>query len=254
MAFTGKVIVITGGASGIGLSTVEKLLEASAIIHSIDRAASSPIPNSERHFFYPSVDISSREAVATTFDKIFKQSPRVHGLVNCAGISPPSTGCIDTDDNATANFNVNVIGAWNVGSELLGRVDRDRTADYANLSIVMIGSTASLTGVCGYSSYSGAKHAVIGFVRTWARDFGPRGVRVNCIAPGAIETPLFRSSIGEDASAAARDEFQKTLDAVPLRRLGHPEELAGPIIFLLGDAASYVTGQTLAVNGGVVVL
>jgi NAD(P)-dependent dehydrogenase (short-subunit alcohol dehydrogenase family) len=254
MAFAGKVIIITGGASGIGLATVKKLLEASAVVHSIDRAKSTPIPDSDSHFFYPGVDISSREAVAVTFNTILQRSPQIHGLVNCAGISPASTGCIDRDDNATVNFSVNIVGAWNVGSELLRRVEEDKTTDYVDLSIVMIGSSASLTGVCGYSSYSGAKHAVVGFVRSWARDFGPRGVRVNCIAPGAIQTPLFQSSTGEDVDDDARKELHKLFDTIPLRLLGRPEELASSIIFLLSDAASYITGQTLAVNGGVIVL
>lgn len=253
MTFESKVIVLTGGASGIGLSTVEKLLEASAIVHSIDRAQSSPIPDSENHYFYPGVDISSRAAVAATFDKILSRTPQIHGLVNCAGVSPPSTGLIDTDKDASFNFDVNLIGAWTVGSELLRRVE-DKTVDHVDLSIVMIGSTASLIGVNGYSSYSGAKHAVIGFVRTWAKDFGPKGVRVNCVTPGAVETPLFRSSTGENTSSNAREELDKLIQTTPLRRLGRPDELASSIMFLLSDAASFITGQTLAVNGGVAVL
>ncbi|KAE8313084.1 hypothetical protein BDV41DRAFT_577037 [Aspergillus transmontanensis] len=250
----GRAYIVTGGSSGMGLAVVKKLLNLSATVYAIDKAGQMPnisLPNPDRLHFHPNIDISSHEKVTQTFQSIIQQSPVISGLVNCAGILMPSN-ILEPVENFNKVMAVNVGGTWNMGTTYL-RYVLERHADTmcdkrggsvpeGIGSLVNIGSTASLFGGPGIASYCASKHAVLGLTRTWAKDFGGKGVRVNCVAPGATDTPL----LGR-APPAFVDYFVKN---VPLRRLARPEEIANTVAFLLSDNASYINGQVIPVEGG----
>ncbi|KAE8364281.1 hypothetical protein BDV27DRAFT_172482 [Aspergillus caelatus] len=251
---TGRAYVVTGGSSGMGLAVVKKLLGLSATVHAIDKASEMPTissANPDRLHFHPSIDVSSHEKVTQTFESIIKQSPVINGLVNCAGIILPPN-ILEPAENFNKVMAVNVGGTWNVGTTYLRYVlerhpDTMRNRKGGSVpegigSLVNIGSTASLFGSPGIASYCASKHAVLGLTRTWAKDFGDKGVRVNCVAPGGTDTPLLKG-----VPPGFVDSYVKN---VPLRRLARPEEIASTVAFLLSEDSSYINGQVIPVDGG----
>lgn len=250
-SFAGKAIIVTGGFSGIGLATVHQLLGLSAIVHAVDWTATAPtdVPPGEV-YFYPSVDVRSRAAVTAAFQTILQRSTDVHGLVNCAGISPASAGLINDDKYFEHVMGVNCTGTWNTGTEFLRYIQtrHEGPSPLISTSIVNIGSSASLRGYPTYAPYVCSKHAVLGLTRAWALDFATMGVRVNLIAPGGTRTPMFERQMG-DAGGKAETAALATA-GIPMKRIGESPEIAEAVVFLLGDGASYITGQAIPVNGG----
>ncbi|KGO67930.1 Short-chain dehydrogenase/reductase SDR [Penicillium italicum] len=270
-AFRGRSFIVTGGASGIGFGIVKKLLNLSASVHVMDLAggfsdaeASPYLDQTNRLHFYPKTDVASRETVRKTFKSILKKSPVIHGLVNCAGISSQTASIINSDEVFDATTAVNVKGVWNVGTEYLRYLLKAQeeaataTADITlpieppgnagfskvTASMVNVGSIVSTRGFAGAAAYTASKHAVLGLTRTWSMDFAPKGVRINCLAPGITDTPLLRNYSSQEII----DEHY--LPLIPMRRLASPEDIANGVIFLLGDQSTYVTGEVLTVSGG----
>lgn len=251
-----KVFVVTGGASGIGLATVLQIAQAGATVHAVDLAASAPPELShEKIIFHGSVNVSSRDSVAKAFEDIYAKSPYIYGLVNCAGVCPSSGILIESDDVFDNIIGVNLKGTWNCSTEVLRRMQAsdDGTRKSGRAVIVNIGSSASLKGFPTLGAYCASKHAVLGLTRAWAEDFAPFGVRVNLVAPGGTDTPMTRGVLARARELAP--DGGKSLEAhshmlVPLKRQGLPDEIANGIVFLLGDKASYITGQVLPINGG----
>jgi len=250
--FANRAFIVTGGSSGIGLSTAHKLLKLSATVHVIDKATAAPSDLQSKHsHFYGGVDVSSREEVSKCFTSILQRTPDIYGLVNCAGICPNSGGYIESDEVYKATMNVNVDGTWYMSTEFLRYIESRHKCEPVEgiASIVNIGSSASIKGFSTLAAYCASKHAVLGLTRTWAMDFASRGVRVNLVAPGGTDTPLARAQV---EAAGTRGEMSAKNGAalIPLARFGRPDELADAILFLLSDQSSYITGQVLPVNGG----
>lgn len=260
-----RAYVVTGAASGIGLATVHKLLARSATVHILDRAGSFPDSleaatkqNTQGIVFrYPSVDVSSRASVSQTFQTILSRTPQIDGLVNSAGVCPSSGGILENDETFRRTMDVNVTGTWNVATELLRHIIRHsdkgssawdwKRGHSGACSIVNIGSSASYYGFQTLGAYVASKHAVLGLTRTWALDFARFGVRVNLVAPGGVDTPLSKAQFDD---AERGDMSREVYPLIPMKRFAAPEELADAILFLLGDEASYITGEILKVNGG----
>ncbi|GME41757.1 short-chain dehydrogenase reductase sdr [Neofusicoccum parvum] len=233
----GRTYIVTGGASGIGLATVRKLLNLSATVHIIDKARDVPeiTAGSGKVHVYPDIDVSSRRAVANTFKTIIDRTPTVSGLVNAAGVSPSGNYAIEGEGYAIEK------------DDTYARV-MDINVDGDTVSIVNIGSLASLRGYRTMAAYCASKHAVLGMTRTWGLEYAAQGIRVNLIAPGLIKTPLGMKAV---ETGDGRGEVAKAYASVaPMKRLGRPEEVAGPIVFLLSDEASYITGEAISVSGG----
>lgn len=246
-----KVVVVAGGFSGIGLATVHRLLEQSATVHAIDIAPSAPSGTLKGDvYFYPSIDVSSRKDVSQVFESILKRTSTLDGLVNCAGISPPMSTRIETDENYQKIMAVNCGGMWMLGTEFLRHVEstHDEAGPPHPTSIVAIGSSASLKGYPSLAAYSCSKHAMLGLIRSWALDFVKLGVRANLIAPGATFTPMFQSQLTN--SGLRSDSTKQAVAHIPMARWAEPSEIADAVIFLLSNTSSYITGQALPVNGG----
>lgn len=262
--FTNKTYIITGGFSGIGLAVVKTLFTNGATIHAIDKSPDSPtdqittdkIALEHRVFTYPGVDVSSRERVSETFTTILERSPVVDGIVNSAGIAPvpESADPIESDERFERIMGVNMRGTWNTTTAYFRHV-LDRTHHPDNQargsgsavpegigSVVNIASTGSMHAFPGMTTYCASKHAVLGLTRCWAKDFGPRGVRVNCVAPGGTDT-----NISGELEPGVREAYTSM---VPLGRLARPQEVAEVVGFLLSGRAGFVNGQMVPIEGG----
>ena len=261
--FTNKTYIITGGFSGIGLAVVKTLFTNGATIHAIDKAPNFPADHittdkaavEHRVFTYPGVDVSSRERVSETFTTILERSPIIDGIVNSAGIAPvpESADPIESDERFERIMGVNMRGTWNVATAYFRHVlDRTSTNNQGSGSsgaipegigsVVNIASTGAMHAFPGMTTYCASKHAVLGLTRSWAKDFGPRGVRVNCVAPGGTATNI--SGELEPAVVKAYTSL------VPLGRLAGAQEVAEVVGFLLSARAGFVNGQMVPVEGG----
>jgi NAD(P)-dependent dehydrogenase (short-subunit alcohol dehydrogenase family) len=222
--FTGKIAVVTGGGSGIGLAAARRLTEGGASVVVASR--------SEGH----RTDVSDEDSVRALFEAV---GPELHILVNCAGVlaSTDRTPDIALDDWERA-FAVNVRGTFLCCKHALPRMSR-------GAAIVNVASVTGLVGVPNRAAYGASKGAVIAFTRALAIDHVADGIRVNCVCPGTIDTPWIDRVV---------DELGESRDALvarqPLGRMGTAEEIAEAIAYLASDRSRFTTGSQLVVDGG----
>lgn len=242
-----KTVVITGGSRGIGRAAALKFSAAGyrvAIIYrSDDKAADSLIDelraagtDAERY----KCDVASYSQVEATAAAIIKRFGKADVLVNNAGIAQIKLLIDQTEEDWDRIMDVNAKGVFNCCRHFLPDMLSRKSGRIINVS--------SMWGINGAScevAYSASKAAVIGFTKALAQETGPSGVTVNCVAPGVIDTEMNTSLSEEDMNALC--------DEIPLMRIGRVDEAASAIFFLASDEASYITGQVLSVNGGIVV-
>lgn len=244
MRLQDKVVVVTGGASGIGLATVERCLAEGAKVVIADIAISGgPARASEQDARYPgrcefiAVDVTSTEQVNRLVDETLARFGRLDGVFNNAGIGGMSPAQDYKDEDFLRIIDINLNGVFRVARAALRPM-----YDQGSGSIV---NCASILGVFGQShtaAYTAAKGGVVNLTRTLALEGAPKGVRVNSIGPGYIDTPLLK-----DLDPEMR---QALISLHPVGRLGKPEEVANAALFLLSDEASFITGANLLVDGG----
>jgi 2-hydroxycyclohexanecarboxyl-CoA dehydrogenase len=245
MRLDGSIALVTGGASGIGAATARRLAAEGArvAIADLDLAGARDVA-SEIDGCAVEMDVadaaSVRMGVAAAVDHF--GPPDI--LVNNAGVDRFAF-FVNTDEQMWDHvLGVNLRGTLAVTHAVLPGMQRNGRG-----AIVNVASEAARVGSQGSAIYSAAKAGVIGFTRAVARESARFGVRVNAVAPGPIETPLLNSAERELGEIGARLK-QAMIDATELKRAGAPEEVAAAIAFLAGPDASYVTGQTLNVSGG----
>ncbi len=244
---TGRVAIVTGGTRGIGLAIALGLAEAGADVVPTARtgedveAAVASIRERGRESIAIPADVTSDADVATLVDRTHEALGGPDILVNNAGINPASAlGTPEAVEPEAADLvlDVNLLGAFRC---VQAAADHLRTAE--NGVVLNVASVGGLVGLPRQHPYVASKHGLVGLTKSMALDWAP-DVRVNAIAPGYVTTEL-------TAELRANDRLRDSiLSRTPLARFADPEEIAGPAVFLASDAASFVTGECVAVDGG----
>src|SRR5215469_14826647 len=246
MKLKGKVAVITGAAQGIGYATARKFLDEGAAVALVDRstealqsARSSLKVNGEIIETF-AVDVTRRDQLDEMVGQLRGRFGRVDILVNNAGITQDARIQNMTDEQFDRVIDVNLKGTYNSSKAVLGPMLEQGSGVILNAS-----SVVGLYGNFGQTNYAASKFGVIGFVKTWARELGPKGIRCNAVCPGFIATHILES--------IPQRVLSQLTERVPMKRLGRPEEVANVYAFLASDEASYINGAVIEVGGGLTV-
>jgi 3-oxoacyl-[acyl-carrier protein] reductase len=243
MDFEGKTAIVTGAARGIGFEIVRRLAKGGATVVLVDvlkdalDEAAQKLAECKVEVLTFVVDVTDEEAVEKLIDDVVEQTDRLDILVNNAGITRDDLLLRMTEDQWDAVLTVNLKGTFLVTKYACRAMLRQRVGRIVNLA-----SVSGLVGNPGQANYSASKAGVVGFTKTVARELAGKNICCNAIAPGFIDTEMTRV-LPEKAK-------EKALAAIPLRRMGTSEEIAAAVCFLASDAAAYITGQVLAVDGG----
>ena len=241
-----KVSLITGAAQGIGLATALKFAAEGAIVivcdlrqAAIDEALKQCKALGAQAVGYL-MDVTQRGMVDAVVAQVLEQFGRIDVLVNNAGITKDARLQKMTLEQFDRVIDVNLRGVFHCAQAVTDTMVAQGSGVILNAS-----SVVGIYGNFGQTNYAATKFGVIGFTKTWSRELGPKGIRVNAVAPGFIETPIL---------ATIPDNVLKEMQAhVPLRRLGQPAEIANVYAFLASDEASYINGAVIEVSGGMTV-
>lgn len=241
-----KVAVVTGGSRGIGraISTTLAAAGATVVVNYQRNAAAADetvaaITAADGAAISVQADVSVAEDVERLFKTVIEKYGTVDILVNNAGITRDTLLLRMKEDDFDAVIDTNLRGVYLCTKAALRPMTKARSGRIINIT-----SVVGLIGNAGQSNYAAAKAGIIGFTRAVAREMASRNITVNAVAPGYIETEL-TAGLGDQVRAAI-------LEAIPLGRLGTPQDVANLVCFLASDAAAYITGQTLTVDGGMV--
>jgi 3-oxoacyl-[acyl-carrier protein] reductase len=247
--FDGRVAIVTGAAQGIGAATARRLAEEGATVAVLDRnadgatAAAETIRAAGGQAFGLKCDVASAQSVASTVAAVASEHGRLDILVNNAGITRDNLLFKMDDDEWATVLQVNLTGVF-----LMCRAAQKQMVPAKYGRIVNLSSRSAL-GNRGQVNYAAAKAGIQGLTATLAIELGPFNVTVNAVAPGYVATPM-TAATAERVGMTAEDHQHEVAQRTPLGRVGRPEEIASVIAFLASEDASYVSGQTLYVNGG----
>jgi len=243
MVLEGKKAVVTGAAQGIGQAIAESLAQAGAdvVVADLDvTRCQDTVDRVEKHkrkALAVSTNVAQWDDVKAMVDQVVKDWGRIDIFVNNAGITRDGLVVRMKEEDWNAVIQVNLTGTFYCTKAALGPMSKQRYGRIINMA-----SIVGVMGNAGQANYAASKAAVIGLTKTIAREYASRNITVNAVAPGFINTAMTQG-LGEDV----REMLTKQ---IPLGRLGEPGDIAEAVRFLASDAASYITGQVLHVNGG----
>lgn len=248
--FAGRVVLVSGGASGIGAASARLFAHEGAAVAILDtdaragEACATQIRDAGGAAAFHEVDVTEEGAVEKSVAETLNEFGRLDAAHLNAGIEYARTFAETPIEDWRHVIDVNLTGAAVVARAVIAPMSRQNSG-----AIVLTASTLALLGAAETSAYSAAKAGMLALVRVLAIELASAGIRVNAILPGAIDTPMLR----REATLAPDPDLQARRFAAisPMDRLGRPEEIAAAALFLCSDAASFITGTSLAVDGGV---
>jgi NAD(P)-dependent dehydrogenase (short-subunit alcohol dehydrogenase family) len=247
LSFENKVALVTGAASGIGLATARAFAEAGAAVALADvsgaavRSAAEDLVAAGRKAIGIRCDVAVEAEVAAMVEQTVSTFGRLDAAFNNAGVQAPPS---DMADEAAEEFDrvntINLRGVWACMKHELRHM-----REQASGAIVNCSSLGGLVGLPGRAAYHASKHGVIGLTKSAALEYAPRGIRINAVCPGTINTPMVANMLEKQA-----DAMKEIMRDQPIGRLGRPEEIASAVLWLCSPGASFVIGHALAVDGG----
>ncbi|RRV10474.1 glucose 1-dehydrogenase [Pseudomonas sp. v388] len=250
LRFDGKVVLITGAASGIGRAQVELFMAAGARVAAVDvnaagleslACASGAAPDK---LFTFTVDLGDAEAITECIAQIQPQLGCIDVLCNTAGVLDGFSRCLDTDEALwQQTMNINVSSIFRLTKAVLPQM-----LERGGGVIINVASIAGLFAGGGGAAYTASKHAVLGFTKQLSFDYGRKGVRANAICPGMIDTGMT-----QDVLADPDSKFSQVVRSVPAGRVGHPQDIANATLFLASEAAQFIHGASIMVDGGLTI-
>ncbi|MGN1346893.1 MAG: 3-oxoacyl-[acyl-carrier-protein] reductase [Eubacteriales bacterium] len=239
---TGQVAVVTGASRGIGRAIAVELAKAGADVAILDLCspeaaaeAVAAVTELGRKAISYSCNVGESDQVKATIAKVLEDFGRIDILVNNAGITRDGLIMQLTDENFNDVINTNLRGAFNMIRAVSRTMIRQRSGRICSIS-----SVSGLMGNAGQTNYSASKAGIIGLTKSAALELSKRGITVNAVAPGFVDTSMTKDLAGRDAM----------LEHIPLGRIGKPEEIAAMVVFLCSPAAAYITGEVVRVDGG----
>lgn len=246
MLLDGKIALVTGASRGIGRAVAIELAKegaAVAINYAGNKSAAEEvqkiITEMGRRAMIIQADVSDEKSAADMVEKVIKEFGGIDILVNNAGITRDGLFIRMKEEDWNAVINTNLTGIFNCTKTAAKYMMKKRSGRIINMS-----SVSGIMGNAGQTNYAAAKAGVIGFTKSLAREMASRGITVNAVAPGFIAT---------DMTAAMPEKAQEhVLSSIPLGKMGEPKDIANAVLFLASDKASYITGQVIHVDGGMV--
>ncbi|MEV8511616.1 SDR family NAD(P)-dependent oxidoreductase [Dactylosporangium sp. NPDC051484] len=244
MKSDGKVAIVVGGGSGIGRATAELFVENGARVAIADvneqgaKETAELLRSKGAEVSAYTCDITQQSQTDELIQSVLSQYGALDIVTSTVGWSDTTFFAQETEEYWRRIIDINLVGSIFLSRSALGPFSEQKSG-----SIVLTSSDAGKVGTMGETVYAAAKAGVIGFVKSLAREIARDGIRINAISPGPTDTPLLRAQSDQHV-------IEKMIRAVPLKRMGTAAEQAGAIVFLASDAASYITGQTLSVSGG----
>ena len=240
-----RIAIVSGGSRGLGAAIVECLLNSGFTVATFSRSSSKQVeqfatgPSAER-FSFQQVDITQPKSVDEFVSLVEQRYGRIDALVNNAAVAHDAVFATQDDSSIQQMLNVNLAGTIQLSRACIRRMLLRQSG-----SIVNIASVASVRGAPGLAVYSATKAAIVGMTRSLARELGPKGIRVNAVAPGYLETEM---------SASLNDQQRQSIvRRTPLGRLGSVSDVVPCVEFLLSNSASFITGQVISIDGGAAV-
>lgn len=253
MKLENKVAIITGGAMGIGRGIVNVFLRQGAIVYIFDYSdkideAIEKLKNQgyENKIFGFKLDIRNKDEIENAVNEIINKHGRIDVLVNNAGVAKIVSFMDMSDEIRDYHFDINIKGAWNVSKVVVPHMIEQRSGAIVNTSSV----TGNFVADPGEVAYATTKAAMTGFTKGLAAELAKYGIRVNAILPGYIMTPMVSGIAKDSDESNPKAVIDGIANAIPLGRLGYPEEAGDLAAFLASDEASYLTGQEYVIDGG----